>query len=85
MSFARPGHINEKRFFMSAYSPQQPARFAWLLIIVSIARTLARGPQSNPGLEIRTWQRLEFRVLPAEPRALDRLFTNAEAQLGMVR
>ena len=69
---------------MSEYFTQ-PSRFAWILILLSVARTLSRRPHVSlePGMNA-SLQR-DIGLLPEDPRPRDRLFVTAEAQLGMVR
>ena len=69
---------------MSEYFTQ-PSRFAWMLILLSVARTLSRRPHVSlePGMNARVLR--DIGLLPEDPRPRDRLFVTAEAQLGMVR
>jgi hypothetical protein len=73
-----------KEILMSEYFTQ-PSRFAWILLLLSVARTLSRGPRVSlePGMNA-SLQR-DIGLLPEDPRPRDRLFITAEAQLGMVR
>ena len=69
---------------MSEYYTQ-PSRFAWMLILLSVARTLSRGPHVSLGPGMNACLQLDIGLLPEHPRPRDRLFITAEAQLGMVR
>ena len=63
----------------------QPSRFAWMLILLTVARTLGRGPHVSLEPGMNACLRRDIGLLPEDPRARDRLFITAEAQLGMVR
>lgn len=69
---------------MSEYFTQ-PSRFAWMLILLSVARTLSRGPHVSLEPGMNACLRLDIGLLPEAPRPRDRLFITAETQLGMVR
>ena len=56
-----------------------------MLILLSVARTLSRGPHVSLGPGMNACLQLDIGLLQQDPRPRDRLLITAEAQLGMVR
>jgi hypothetical protein len=73
-----------KEILMSDYFTQ-PSRFAWMLVLLSVARTLSRRPHVSLEPGMNACLQRDIGLLPEDPRPRGRLFITAEAQLGMVR